>query len=115
MSARESETEPWGGADVPRGIEVGTEDLDPEVRRIISRVAWEAARDAANRVQIPPRPHVSYQNGRYNVWRDVLVVVAIGISGWTLHTVYQLSEQVAVLQCQLSAACQHAVMKMPGQ
>ncbi len=86
--------EPLGMAEVPR---VERDDIIALIKTVMS--------------ETPPR--VEYRNSADRlaiVLLGVLVTIGIALSGWTLDTVSNLKDSVAVIQCQLSSQCQHAIM-----
>lgn len=94
MSIAAIQDEPIGMAEVPR---VEREDIVALIKTVMS--------------EAPPR--VEYRNSADRlaiVLLGVLVTIGIALSGWTLETVSNLKDSVAVIQCQLSSQCQHAVM-----
>lgn len=66
----ETDTEPWGAAEVPREVEIDTEDLDPRIIRA-ARLAAEAA---LNRMPLP------HNSGRISNGWGPWVRWAIGIA-----------------------------------
>ena len=94
----EQNQDPYGGAEAPRGLD--TADMVLLIQR------------AMREMQI--QPQVNYQQNGYklaSILLGILVTISIGISAWTLNTVVTLKSQVDVLQCQVSDACKHAVMR----
>ena len=94
MSIASIQDEPIGMAEVPR---VERDDIIELIKKVMS--------------EVPPR--VEYRNSVDRlaiVLLGVLVTIGIALSGWTLDTVSNLKDSVAVIQCQLNSQCQHAVM-----
>ena len=90
--------EAYGGTESPRGMD--TADMVMLIQRAVREMQFQ--------------PQVNYQQNGYklaSILLGVLVTISIGLSAWTLNTVVTLKSQVDVLQCQVSDACKHAVMR----
>ena len=92
MHEPQAEEEIPGMAEVPR--------LDEDIVRLVRRVLAEQR-----------RPLVQYTSGNGGLLTHALILILMALSAWTLYTVNQLEEEVAVMQCQLSTDCHHAVMR----
>lgn len=57
-------------------------------------------------------PKVSYTHGSAATWfLGLLVSISVALNGWELKTIDDLQKAVAVLQCQVSVECKHALLE----
>ncbi len=72
--------------------------IDPELVELIAKAIARA------------QPKVSYSNGsKKDLWIGLVATAGLALSAWTLGKLTALGEDVAVIKCQLSAACNKPV------